>query len=1168
MAGESREGLALLKDEVEDLSSRIPIAKELLANGLYQVISNGVPKDNWISFLEKSARASVGGIADLGQAVTVTSTIIKNYGYAWEAAESIQNKIQVTAKNGVTSFEQLAAHLPRVTGQAATLDVGINELLASFATLTGVSGNTAEVSTQLAAIFNALVRPTGEAAELAGQMGVQFDAAAIKAAGGMQNFLVQLTADIKRYSEETGMLEQEIFGRLFGSSEALRALIPLTGELAEKFRQNIEAMADSTGVIDEAFADMADGGRENALVWSNTITSVLDWAGAIASAIFPYVSFVAVGGQAVYGLSLMISSLKKAKLAIMAFGAAQKNNVIISALVATHHKIQAIAQNLLAASSHTAALGTWALTAATTALYAALTMGVSLAISGLIALLSNLGAETEESADKLGQAEEDMAERKGELLNISKSTSDIAQREIATLKQLYDTAVDETKSRKDRANAIKELQQRYPDYFSKISSENIQIKDLTQSYNALYDSIIKSARAKAAQQKIEENIGRKIDLELSLDDENEKLAQYEADETDAQRSHESQRAIYEEAREEYNSDKIGKFALGMEPGAAQPTYKFDLNAEGNKLYEATQLLAQTKEKVSAQKDVISQITTEIGEVDEANKKLASMIEKPVVKPKGKKPVEGTDAKDTFIEEAKSYKDISTNIAFYENALESADVSDKSSIATISRKIAVLKEAQDSFKDMIAEANRPVSLNTLTDIDKEIEYQKELRSRATSENISGIDLEIRRLNELRMVLEESAHAPISVEQITTYKQLDDEISFYENKLRHSTETERTEIQKQINKLRELRGEWDESLSRLSMPEDLSQLNTINKLDQAIGYYEDRINHASASEIANFQRSKTLIEEKRNAMLRVADITIMQHEISDLEVADRRQLNMELNLIGLEGVKSKIMSLQRMLNDTKNPLNDDQRAQVSKLLGEWKNYEKQMKRNDLQIHDVWGTVRGLGGSLLSMTQAVKGNGSAWDKMLGVVDGILGMYDSVRGIIGIVQLFTKATAASTAAKTAEATATTTGAVAQGAGAVMAETAAAAQIPVILGNKAATASYLELAAAAYFAAHAFIPFVGFGIAAGFVAAAVSTTEAIGATAFANGGVVYGPTLGLVGEYSGASNNPEVIAPLDKLKTLIQPSEGGGGKVEFKIDGRVLRGVLERVDNIRNRTK
>jgi hypothetical protein len=42
----------------------------------------------------------------------------------------------------------------------------------------------------------------------------------------------------------------------------------------------------------------------------------------------------------------------------------------------------------------------------------------------------------------------------------------------------------------------------------------------------------------------------------------------------------------------------------------------------------------------------------------------------------------------------------------------------------------------------------------------------------------------------------------------------------------------------------------------------------------------------------------------------------------------------------------------------------------------------------------------------------------------------------------------------------------------------------------------------------------------------------------FANGGIVSGPTLGLMGEYAGARSNPEVIAPLSKLKDLL----GGGG--------------------------
>lgn len=55
----------------------------------------------------------------------------------------------------------------------------------------------------------------------------------------------------------------------------------------------------------------------------------------------------------------------------------------------------------------------------------------------------------------------------------------------------------------------------------------------------------------------------------------------------------------------------------------------------------------------------------------------------------------------------------------------------------------------------------------------------------------------------------------------------------------------------------------------------------------------------------------------------------------------------------------------------------------------------------------------------------------------------------------------------------------------------------------------------------------------------------------FADGGIAYGPTLGLMGEYAGARNNPEVIAPLNKLKDLINPSGSG---VELSL-GSIIRG-------------
>lgn len=326
MAGKSGDDFAKLKDQVAELSHEVPVVREELANGLYQVISNGVPEDNWIAFLNKSARSSVAGIADLGETVKVTSTIIKNYGLDWDAAGSIQDKIQLTAKNGVTSFEQLAQALPRVTSQASTLGVSIDELMATFSTLTGVSGNTAEVSTQLAAIFTALIKPSSEAAEMAQQMGIQFDAAAIKAAGGMEQFLQQLGKSVQEYSKSSGVLEQEVYGKLFGSAESLRALTPLMGNLSDKFSENVNAMKDSAGTIDNAFDIMASTGAAKLQLINNKLGEYSDMLQSSIGNVLPYINVAAqmtTGAAAAVSLSksfnLLAVSSKLAKTVVAMF---------------------------------------------------------------------------------------------------------------------------------------------------------------------------------------------------------------------------------------------------------------------------------------------------------------------------------------------------------------------------------------------------------------------------------------------------------------------------------------------------------------------------------------------------------------------------------------------------------------------------------------------------------------------------------------------------------------------------------------------------------------------------------------------------------------------------------------------------------------------------------
>lgn len=66
-----------------------------------------------------------------------------------------------------------------------------------------------------------------------------------------------------------------------------------------------------------------------------------------------------------------------------------------------------------------------------------------------------------------------------------------------------------------------------------------------------------------------------------------------------------------------------------------------------------------------------------------------------------------------------------------------------------------------------------------------------------------------------------------------------------------------------------------------------------------------------------------------------------------------------------------------------------------------------------------------------------------------------------------------------------------------------------------------------------------------------------------AKGGIFGGPSYRLVGEYPGAQSNPEIVAPLDKLKNLIGGS--GGGTLEARISGNDLLILMNKAQRNNN---
>ena len=131
------------------------------------------------------------------------------------------------------------------------------------------------------------------------------------------------------------------------------------------------------------------------------------------------------------------------------------------------------------------------------------------------------------------------------------------------------------------------------------------------------------------------------------------------------------------------------------------------------------------------------------------------------------------------------------------------------------------------------------------------------------------------------------------------------------------------------------------------------------------------------------------------------------------------------------------------------------------------------------------------------------------------------------------------------------------------------------IASNQALTASYSEAAAAGYMAAHSAIPFVGYGIGAGFTASSIATIKSAGAVGmFADGGIITGAGSGWSDSIPTLLSNGEMVLNRRQQGNLFALLDGSrvsdsapSGGVEFKIKGTELVGVLKNYNKKTSKT-
>lgn len=401
----------------------------------------------------------------------------------------------------------------------------------------------------------------------------------------------------------------------------------------------------------------------------------------------------------------------------------------------------------------------------------------------------------------------------------------------------------------------------------------------------------------------------------------------------------------------------------------------------------------------------------------------------------------------------------------------------------------------------------------------------------------------------------AAKPKWTEDADNLKEITDNVQILNNKLQTASAEEAVLINQQI----EL---WEQKADAIrnagKAGEDNTPLwkedaDTLREINDNIQILNEKLQDATAEEAAAINQQiaawNAKAEAIKNAGAAVDNTPLWKEDASTLQdIGDNIQ-------ILTDQLQTATVDEAALINQQIVAWNE--KAEAIKNAG--KETEKVAGSTGKALMQGWSGIKGIGSSIEGITSALQGNGNAWQTVVGIVDGFLGLYQGFQTVIQIIGTLTGVTNMLTAAKQSEAIATATASTTAVTGAAQ---EMAASVALAATKNVETTSNVAAAASGALAAHSGIPFVGIALGLAAVAAIIAAMASL--PKFAKGGIVSGPTLAMVGEYAGASGNPEVIAPLDKLRGMLaQPASMDFSKVRFEIKGRTLVGILEKESDL-----
>lgn len=244
-AGELAKNLPMVSQGLLKMSVDTATSTQQLTSGMFMVESSGYRGASALTVLEAAAKGARVGSADLGVTADATTTIMKDYHLKVSQVNDAVNGLIATVANGKTHMEDLAASFSHVLPTANAAHVGLTDVEAALATMTGEGVPAADAATYLRQTILSLIAPSAGAAKTLQSIGLTTTQVSNEMHKSLPATLQMITDALKKKFPEGSAQYVEAIKQISGGSKTMQGMLDLTGTHLADFKANMTSVSQA-----------------------------------------------------------------------------------------------------------------------------------------------------------------------------------------------------------------------------------------------------------------------------------------------------------------------------------------------------------------------------------------------------------------------------------------------------------------------------------------------------------------------------------------------------------------------------------------------------------------------------------------------------------------------------------------------------------------------------------------------------------------------------------------------------------------------------------------------------------------------------------------------------------------------------------------------------------